>query len=185
MFFSPPGGGGGQVSAAITLEPVIDRTLLRASVFIASLGATFQTQSYKPSSLHACCYKIKDLQQVCFTQNKNKSPCTGSFCFRKLSVIHSVMERQHMCQGCVKQDTSSIKVRDGHSVTPFSTELLTAMKVLLLVCVLASLLALTPRTEASQIPIKLCGREFLRAVVYTCGGSRWRRSLNDIFTKGQ
>ncbi|XP_029988621.1 insulin-like peptide INSL5 [Sphaeramia orbicularis] len=23
--------------------------------------------------------------------------------------------------------------------------------------------------------VKLCGREFLRAVVYTCGGSRWRR----------
>uniref|UniRef100_A0A672LMZ7 Uncharacterized protein n=1 Tax=Sinocyclocheilus grahami TaxID=75366 RepID=A0A672LMZ7_SINGR len=22
---------------------------------------------------------------------------------------------------------------------------------------------------------KLCGREFIRAVVYTCGGSRWRR----------
>ncbi|KAK3568106.1 hypothetical protein QTP86_030884, partial [Hemibagrus guttatus] len=60
---------------------------------------------------------------------------------------------------------------------------LSAMKVLLLVCVLASLLACMPRTEASQIPIKLCGREFLRAVVYTCGGSRWRRSLNEIFTK--
>ncbi|XP_067846468.1 insulin-like 5a isoform X2 [Heptranchias perlo] len=23
--------------------------------------------------------------------------------------------------------------------------------------------------------VKLCGREFLRAVIYTCGGSRWRR----------
>ncbi|GAA6091309.1 insulin-like 5b isoform X1 [Tachysurus ichikawai] len=57
------------------------------------------------------------------------------------------------------------------------------MKVLLFVCVQASLLACMLQTEASQIPIKLCGREFLRAVVYTCGGSRWRRSLNDIFTK--
>ncbi|KAM6963446.1 insulin-like peptide INSL5 [Aplochiton taeniatus] len=27
--------------------------------------------------------------------------------------------------------------------------------------------------------VKLCGREFLRAVVYTCGGSRWRRLLSD------
>ncbi|XP_053178495.1 insulin-like 5a [Scomber japonicus] len=27
--------------------------------------------------------------------------------------------------------------------------------------------------------VKLCGREFLRAVVYTCGGSRWRRFLTE------
>lgn len=59
------------------------------------------------------------------------------------------------------------------------------MKALLLVCVLASLLACLPWTEAAQIPMKLCGREFLRAIIYTCGGSRWRRSLNEIFTEGQ
>ncbi|KAM9501497.1 insulin-like 5b [Clarias gariepinus] len=59
------------------------------------------------------------------------------------------------------------------------------MKVILLqVCILASLLLVwTPHTGASQMPMKLCGREFLRAVVYSCGGSRWRRSLNEIFTK--
>ncbi|KAI5612542.1 insulin-like 5b precursor, partial [Silurus asotus] len=55
------------------------------------------------------------------------------------------------------------------------------MKLLPLVCVLLFLVAFTPQPEASQIPMRLCGREFLRAVVYTCGGSRWRRSLNDIF----
>lgn len=59
------------------------------------------------------------------------------------------------------------------------------MKVLLLECVLVSLLACAPPTEASQVPMKLCGREFLRAVVYTCGGSRWRRSPGEIFTTGQ
>ncbi|KAI4882865.1 hypothetical protein NFI96_000894 [Prochilodus magdalenae] len=26
--------------------------------------------------------------------------------------------------------------------------------------------------------VKLCGREFIRAVIFTCGGSRWRRSLD-------
>ncbi|XP_040271772.1 relaxin-3 [Bufo bufo] len=26
------------------------------------------------------------------------------------------------------------------------------------------------------IGVKLCGREFIRAVIFTCGGSRWRRS---------
>lgn len=27
--------------------------------------------------------------------------------------------------------------------------------------------------------VKLCGREFIRAVIFTCGGSRWRRSAED------
>ncbi|KAL7854199.1 hypothetical protein AOLI_G00210430 [Acnodon oligacanthus] len=26
--------------------------------------------------------------------------------------------------------------------------------------------------------VKLCGREFIRAVIFTCGGSRWRRSVD-------
>lgn len=26
--------------------------------------------------------------------------------------------------------------------------------------------------------VKLCGREFIRAVIFTCGGSRWRRSAD-------
>lgn len=29
--------------------------------------------------------------------------------------------------------------------------------------------------------IKLCGREFIRAVIFTCGGSRWRRSSDQGF----
>ncbi|KAM3600062.1 uncharacterized protein V6R79_016715 [Siganus canaliculatus] len=29
--------------------------------------------------------------------------------------------------------------------------------------------------------VKLCGREFIRAVIFTCGGSRWRRSTGDDF----
>ncbi|XP_033832090.1 prorelaxin H1 [Periophthalmus magnuspinnatus] len=28
--------------------------------------------------------------------------------------------------------------------------------------------------------VKLCGREFIRAVIFTCGGSRWRRSTDDF-----
>uniref|UniRef100_A0A3P9L2L1 Relaxin-3 n=1 Tax=Oryzias latipes TaxID=8090 RepID=A0A3P9L2L1_ORYLA len=27
--------------------------------------------------------------------------------------------------------------------------------------------------------VKLCGREFIRAVIFTCGGSRWKRSLGN------
>lgn len=29
--------------------------------------------------------------------------------------------------------------------------------------------------------IKLCGREFIRAVIFTCGGSRWRRSADQQY----
>ena len=35
------------------------------------------------------------------------------------------------------------------------------------------------QVRAEVKAVKLCGREFLRAVVYTCGGSRWRRFLRD------
>ncbi|XP_059204670.1 relaxin-3-like [Centropristis striata] len=31
--------------------------------------------------------------------------------------------------------------------------------------------------EVPAYGVKLCGREFIRAVIFTCGGSRWRRSL--------
>uniref|UniRef100_A0A8C6TRV2 Relaxin-3 n=1 Tax=Neogobius melanostomus TaxID=47308 RepID=A0A8C6TRV2_9GOBI len=32
--------------------------------------------------------------------------------------------------------------------------------------------------------VKLCGREFIRAVIFTCGGSRWRRSVADSALTG-
>ncbi|KAE8620139.1 hypothetical protein XENTR_v10010113 [Xenopus tropicalis] len=42
------------------------------------------------------------------------------------------------------------------------------------------LLAWHSGTQAtSRVPtfgVKLCGREFIRAVIFTCGGSRWRRN---------
>uniref|UniRef100_A0A3B4BF82 Insulin-like domain-containing protein n=1 Tax=Periophthalmus magnuspinnatus TaxID=409849 RepID=A0A3B4BF82_9GOBI len=60
--------------------------------------------------------------------------------------------------------------------------LLTA--VLLLCTALSS-----TQAQAEVKAVKLCGREFLRAVVYTCGGSRWRREevdkTNDHFNLAQ
>ncbi|XP_030647863.1 insulin-like peptide INSL5 [Chanos chanos] len=38
--------------------------------------------------------------------------------------------------------------------------------------------------QAEGKAVKLCGREFIRAVVYTCGGSRWRRLLNQQEIEG-
>jgi hypothetical protein len=42
---------------------------------------------------------------------------------------------------------------------------------------------LWPAAEARTVPygVKLCGREFIRAVIFTCGSSRWRR--RDILTQ--
>lgn len=41
-----------------------------------------------------------------------------------------------------------------------------------LLCVLCAALA---ETQRNADMVKLCGRSFLRAVVYACGGSRWKR----------
>lgn len=52
--------------------------------------------------------------------------------------------------------------------------------LLLAVWVLAGELWLRAEARPSPYGVKLCGREFIRAVIFTCGGSRWRRS--DILT---
>ncbi|XP_036243276.1 insulin-like peptide INSL5 [Molothrus aeneus] len=45
--------------------------------------------------------------------------------------------------------------------------------LLALGCLALLLLAREGRGEGSKV--RLCGRDFIRAVVFTCGGSRWRR----------
>ncbi|XP_030636581.1 relaxin-3b [Chanos chanos] len=43
---------------------------------------------------------------------------------------------------------------------------------------LAALVSTAQSTDGHPIyGVKLCGREFIRAVIFTCGGSRWRRSV--------
>ncbi|KTG43336.1 hypothetical protein cypCar_00006699 [Cyprinus carpio] len=39
------------------------------------------------------------------------------------------------------------------------------------------LLAGVQALDGPSYGVKLCGREFIRAVIFTCGGSRWKRSL--------
>ncbi|XP_066502660.1 prorelaxin H1 [Hoplias malabaricus] len=48
-----------------------------------------------------------------------------------------------------------------------------SVAVVLVVC----LVCVTDATLQRDYGVKLCGREFIRAVIFTCGGSRWRRSL--------
>ncbi|XP_066181667.1 insulin-like peptide INSL5 [Sylvia atricapilla] len=49
--------------------------------------------------------------------------------------------------------------------------------VLALGCLVLLLLARGGRGEGNTV--RLCGRDFIRAVVFTCGGSRWRRHLTE------
>lgn len=46
--------------------------------------------------------------------------------------------------------------------------------VVLTVCLLVA--GVKPMDDPTY-GVKLCGREFIRAVIFTCGGSRWRRSI--------
>ncbi|KFP36849.1 Relaxin-3, partial [Chlamydotis macqueenii] len=40
---------------------------------------------------------------------------------------------------------------------------------------LLSLLIAAREGRAEGNTVKLCGRDFVRAIVFTCGGSRWKR----------
>ncbi|XP_019953927.2 insulin-like peptide INSL5 [Paralichthys olivaceus] len=53
------------------------------------------------------------------------------------------------------------------------------MRALVILPLLLCAVACVDQVRAEVRAVKLCGREFLRAVVYTCGGSRWRRFLTE------
>ncbi|KAM8931110.1 insulin-like peptide INSL5 [Pelodytes ibericus] len=63
------------------------------------------------------------------------------------------------------------------------------MKALPICCALLCLMVVVTEVRGDGQFVKLCGREFIRAVIYTCGGSRWRRHLStepqDIPDEGQ
>ncbi|XP_042321481.1 insulin-like peptide INSL5 [Sceloporus undulatus] len=57
------------------------------------------------------------------------------------------------------------------------------MKAMVLGLFLLSFFIAISEVKSEGAPVRLCGRDFVRAVVFTCGGSRWRRQLNG-FPKG-
>ncbi|KAL2089711.1 hypothetical protein ACEWY4_014399 [Coilia grayii] len=59
-----------------------------------------------------------------------------------------------------------------------------ALSVPVLALLLLSALCALTEVRGDMKTVKLCGREFIRAVVYTCGGSRWRRLLNQRDLEG-
>lgn len=54
-----------------------------------------------------------------------------------------------------------------------------SMNVVVVLPLLLLAVVQVEQVRAEAKAVKLCGREFLRAVVYTCGGSRWRRFLSE------
>ncbi|XP_043940796.1 insulin-like peptide INSL5 [Protopterus annectens] len=53
------------------------------------------------------------------------------------------------------------------------------MKGIILSLLMLLVVVAVPGVRSDEAFVKLCGREFIRAVIYTCGGSRWRRLMND------
>nr|XP_003413382.2 relaxin-3 [Loxodonta africana] len=62
------------------------------------------------------------------------------------------------------------------SGVPLSSMVKRTRLLLLAVWVLAGELWLQAEARAAPYGVKLCGREFIRAVIFICGGSRWRRA---------
>lgn len=58
------------------------------------------------------------------------------------------------------------------------------MRALVVLPLLLCAVVHVDQVRAEVKAVKLCGREFLRAVVYTCGGSRWRRFLSETDMDG-
>ncbi|CDQ85363.1 unnamed protein product [Oncorhynchus mykiss] len=53
------------------------------------------------------------------------------------------------------------------------------LTTVILVCVGSLFLCASAQSLSRDYGVKLCGREFIRAVIFTCGGSRWKRSLDE------
>lgn len=49
----------------------------------------------------------------------------------------------------------------------------------LLATLLCALCVTQVRTQDNTNTLRLCGRAFIRAVVFNCGGSRWRRTMGE------
>ncbi|XP_017275867.1 insulin-like 5a [Kryptolebias marmoratus] len=53
------------------------------------------------------------------------------------------------------------------------------MRALVVLPLLLSAMVSVDQAGAEVEAMKLCGRQLVRAVVYTCGGSRWRRFFSE------
>ncbi|KAF4075382.1 hypothetical protein AMELA_G00233810 [Ameiurus melas] len=80
-------------------------------------------------------------------------------------------------------DLPEFHLISAHLAIQFSHPVLAVCAVMYkeIVLTLSLLVMLVCRAQANEghpiYGVKLCGREFIRAVIFTCGGSRWRRSV--------
>ncbi|XP_059196327.1 insulin-like 5a [Centropristis striata] len=77
----------------------------------------------------------------------------------------------------VQEQTGPTQRQTLHQVSSMRSLVFLPLLLCAAVCVV--------QVRAEVKAVKLCGREFLRAVVYTCGGSRWRRFLTDTDVDGE
>ncbi|GLD49528.1 relaxin-3-like protein [Lates japonicus] len=88
---------------------------------------------------------------------------------------------QKSCGGFYKQTNQTRPKRlDSCTGTQVSS-----MRALVILPLLLCAVVCVDQVRAEVKAVKLCGREFLRAVVYTCGGSRWRRLLTESDMDGE
>lgn len=69
-------------------------------------------------------------------------------------------------------DLAIFTVSDSHSIL---SKMMGSISALFLFSVL-----LATSEVRSEKPLKLCGREYIRTVIYICASSRWRRDLEGI-----
>lgn len=93
---------------------------------------------------------------------KDNTHCLHTW--RRLGKVYDITEGSTLKGG--DQDRIDLRMNNMRSL-------------LLPALLLCSLYVAKIQTQENTNTLKLCGRAFVRAVVYTCGGSRWRRLTGD------
>ncbi|KAL4660112.1 relaxin-3-like [Arapaima gigas] len=99
------------------------------------------------------------------------------FCWEISSFVQMARELLSRCQKLIML---TLAIRDPPARRDCEATMRAVLLSLLLLCAV-----LIPGMVCSELKaVKLCGREFIRAVVYTCGGSRWKRIFDEAQPDG-
>lgn len=89
-----------------------------------------------------------------------------------------VLYKQSTSYSTLHRPASSLKLsEEGKKDEPVRATMRKSYQLPLVPLLLLWAVCSVVQVQAEVKAVKLCGREFIRAVVYTCGGSRWRRLL--------
>lgn len=96
-----------------------------------------------------------------------------------MTSLETVYKRGDKDMFLAQSKTESFCV-EGISVQYLASYLTSLMKSLLFVAMVLCVWCVAQvQTQDNTDTLRLCGRAFVRAVVYTCGGSRWRRLMEN------